>query len=568
MLSIRKIGIIGRAYRHLNRYRHILTVLFKYGFGDLVDILKIEQYLEIGLQMISRKRREQVEKLSRAERVRMVMEELGPTFIKLGQILSTRPDLIPVEFIQELSKLQDNVPPFPYTEARQIIESELGKPIADIFQHFENTPLAAASIGQVHRALLKDDEEVVIKVQRPGIRKIIEVDLEIMLHLASLMERHLEELQVHRPVRIVQEFARTLGKEIDYTIEASHIERFARQSMDDPTVYVPKVFRDTTTERVLTMEYIDGIKASEIDRIEREGLDRKIITTRGADLILRQIFDHGFFHADPHPGNIFVLPDNVICLIDFGMMGYIDRQTRESFADLIYSVIHQDEFKATQILLKLTEYDEKPDVRALERDLTDFIGQYLYVPLKDLQMEKLLHQLLKILSRHRLQIPQDLFLMMKALATVEGIGLLLDPDFEMIKQTTPFIQRVRMARYHPKRMTDDIVRSGIEFVQLMQEIPGETREILEQMKQGKIKMEFKHKGLEPMLSTYDQISNRIAFAIVIAALIIGSALIVLSKTPPFLFGISVIGIIGFLAAAVMGLWLLIAILKKGRLWGP
>jgi len=565
MLSIRKIGIIGRAYRHLNRYRHILTVLFKYGFGDLVDILKIEQYLEIGLQMISRKRREQVEKLSRAERVRMVMEELGPTFIKLGQILSTRPDLIPVEFIQELSKLQDNVPSFPYPEARQIIESEIGRPLEDIFQHFENTPLAAASIGQVHRAQLKDGEEVVVKVQRPGIRKTIEVDLEIMLHLASLMERHLEELQVHRPVRIVQEFARTLEKEIDYTIETSHIERFARQSMDDPTVYVPKVFRDTTTERILTMEYIDGIKASEIDRIEREGLDRKIITARGADLILRQIFDHGFFHADPHPGNIFVLPDNVICYIDFGMMGSIDRQTREDFADLIHTVVHHDESMATQMLLKLTEYDEKPDVRVLERDLTEFIGQHLYVPLKDLQMEKLLHQLLKILSRHRLQIPQNLFLMMKALATVEGIGLLLDPDFEMIKQTIPFIQRVKMARYHPKRMANDIIRSGVEFVKLMQEIPGETREILEQMKQGKIKMEFEHKGLEPMLSTYDQISNRIAFAIVIAALIIGSALIVLSKTPPFLFGISFIGIIGFLAAALMGLWLLIAILKKGKL---
>jgi len=565
MLSIRKIGIIGRAYRHLNRYRHILTVLFKYGFGDLVDILKIEQYLEIGLQMISRKRREQVEKLSRAERVRMVMEELGPTFIKLGQILSTRPDLIPVEFIQELSKLQDNVPSFPYPEARQIIESEIGRPLEDIFQHFENTPLAAASIGQVHRAQLKDGEEVVVKVQRPGIRKIIEVDLEIMLHLASLMERHLEELQVHHPVRIVQEFARTLEKEIDYTIETSHIERFARQSMDDPTVYVPKVFRDTTTERILTMEYIDGIKASEIDRIERAGLDRKIITARGADLILRQIFDYGFFHADPHPGNIFVLPDNVICYIDFGMMGSIDRQTREDFADLIHTVVHHDESRATQMLLKLTEYDEKPDVRVLERDLTEFIGQHLYVPLKDLQMEKLLQQILKMISRHRLQIPQNLFLMMKALATVEGIGLLLDPDFEMIKQTIPFIQRVKMARYHPKRMANDIVRSGVEFVKLMQEIPGETREILEQMKQGKIKMEFEHKGLEPMLSTYDQISNRIAFAIVIAALIIGSALIVLSKTPPFLFGISFIGIIGFLAAALMGLWLLIAILKKGKL---
>ncbi|MBC2694382.1 MAG: AarF/ABC1/UbiB kinase family protein, partial [Desulfobacteraceae bacterium] len=491
--------------------------MFKYGFGDLVDILKIEQYLEIGLQMISRKRREQVEKLSRAERVRMVMEELGPTFVKLGQILSTRPDLISVEFIQELSKLQDNVPSFPYSEARQIIEFELGRPLKDIFQHFEDTPLAAASIGQVHRAQLKDGEEVVVKVQRPGIRKTIEVDLEIMLHLASLMERHLKELQVHRPVRIVQEFARTLEKEIDYTIEASHIERFARQSVDDPTVYVPKVFRNTTTERVLTMEYIDGIKASEIDSIEREGLDRKIITARGADLILRQIFDYGFFHADPHPGNIFVLPDNVICYIDFGMMGSIDRQAREEFADFVYTVVIQhDESMATQMLLKLTEYDEKPDVRVLERDLTDFIGQYLYVPLKDLQMEKLLQQILKMISRHRLQIPQNLFLMMKALATVEGIGLLLDPDFEMIKQTIPFIRRVKIARYHPKRMADDIVRSGVEFVQLMQEIPGETREILEQMKQGKIKMEFEHRGLEPMLSTHDQISNRIAFAIVIA----------------------------------------------------
>ncbi|MBW2646752.1 MAG: AarF/ABC1/UbiB kinase family protein [Deltaproteobacteria bacterium] len=565
MLSIRKIGVIGRTYRHLNRYRHILAVLFKYGFGDLVDVLKIEQYLEIGLQMISRKRREQVEKLTRAERIRMVLEELGPTFVKLGQILSTRPDLIPVEFIQELSKLQDRVPPFPNAEARQIIESELGRPLEDIFQRFEETPLAAASIGQVHRAQLNDGEEVVVKVQRPGIRKIIEVDLEIMLHLASLMERHLEEFQVHRPVRIVQEFARTLEKEIDYTIEASHMERFARQSMDDPTVYVPKVFRDTTTERILTMEYIDGIKASEIDRIEQEGLDRKIITARGADLILRQIFDYGFFHADPHPGNIFVLPDNVICYLDFGMMGSIDRQTREDFADLIYNVVHQDETRATEMLLKLTEYEEKPDVRVVERDLADFIGQYLYVPLKDLQMEKLLQQLMKLIFRHRLQMPQNLFLMMKALATVEGVGLSLDPDFEMIKQITPFIQRVKMARYHPKRVANDIVRSGVEFVQLMQEIPGETREILGQIKQGKVKMEFEHKGLEPMLSTHDQISNRIAFSIVIAALIIGSALIVLSKTPPFLFGISVIGIIGFLAAAVMGLWLLIAILKKGKL---
>jgi len=565
VLSIRKIGIIGRTYRHLNRYRQILAVLFRYGFGDLVDVLRIEQYLEIGLQMISRKRREQVEKLTRSERVRMALEELGPTFIKLGQVLSTRPDLVAPEFVEELSKLQDHVPPFGYDEVRRIVEGELAGSLEDTFQSFEETPLAAASIGQVHRARLKDGEDVIVKVQRPGIRKVIEVDLEIMLHLASLMERHLEEFQTNRPVRIVEEFARTLEKEVDYTIEASHIERFSRQFMDDETVYVPKVFRETTTERVLTMEYIDGVKASDIDRIEKEGLDRKIITARGADLILKQIFDHGFFHADPHPGNIFVLPGNVICYLDFGMMGSIDRQTREDFADLVHSVVKKDEAGAMQALLMLTRYDEEPDGRLLARELADFMGQHLYKPLKDLQMEKLLQQLVELISRYRLQMPPDLFLMLKALATVEGVGLSLDPDFHMINQAAPFIRRVRMEQFGPKRMANDIVKSGAELVRLVQEIPGELRGLLRQMKRGKVKMEFEHRGLEPMLATHDQISNRIAFSIVIAALIVGSALIVLSKTPPFLLGIPVIGIVGFVVAGVMGVWLLIAILRKGRL---
>lgn len=565
MLSIRKIGVIGRTYRHLNRYRQILGVLFKYGFGDLIDTLKIEQYLEIGLQMISRKRREQVEKHTRAERVRMALEELGPTFIKLGQVLSTRPDLIPVEFVEQLAMLQDCVPSFPYSEVARIIESELGLPVGKAFLHFDEGPLAAASIGQVHRAELQDGEQVVVKVQRPGIGKIIEVDLEIMLHLASLMERHVEGFQVARPVKIVEEFARTLEKEIDFTIEASNVERFSGQFLDNETVYVPKVFRQTTTGRVLTMEFVDGIKVSEIDRIEEAGLDRKAITARGADLILRQIFDHGFFHADPHPGNIFVLPENVICYLDFGMMGSIARQTREDFADLVHSVVKQDESSATEVLLRLTEFDEEPDTRLLARDLSDFMGRHLYKPLKDIRMKRLLQQLMEIVSHHRLRMPADLFLMMKTLASMESIGLCLDPDFEMLTQAGPFIQRVKKQQLRPKRLAGDILKSSTEILRLIQEIPGELRELLRQVKQGKVRMEFEHQGLEPMLATYDRISNRIAFSIVIGALIIGSALIVLSKTPPFLFGIPVFGIIGFVVAAVMGLWLLIAILRKGRL---
>ena len=565
MLSIRKIGVVGRTYRHLARYRQILAVFFKYGFGDLIELLKIEQYIEIGLQLISKNRRSRLEKLSRAERVRMACEELGPTYIKLGQILSTRPDLVPVDFIKELSKLQDNVPSSPFSEVNKIIESELGAPPEDIFDFFEKAPLASASIGQVYRATLKDGEEVAVKVQRPGIKKIIEVDLEIMLHLATLMERHIEEMSLHQPVKIVEEFARTLEREIDYTIEATNMERIARNFLNDLTIYVPKVFRDTTTESILTTELVEGIKVSEIDRLEKAGLDRKLITVRGADVVLKQIIKHGFFHADPHPGNIFVLPDNVICLLDFGMTGSVDRRTREDFVDLAESVVNRNESRATQVLLKLTYWDEDPDIRLLEKDVADFMGRHLYKPLKDIKIGKLLHNLLDLAFQHRLRIPPDIFLMLKAFSAVEGVGFMLDPDFDMIKQAAPFIKEVKLSRLSPQRITGDIFRLAIELFQFVQNFPKDILSITRLIKQQKLSLNLEYKGLDKMLSTYDQISNRISFSIIIAALIIGSALIVMSKVPPLFYDISLLGIVGFLAAAVMGIWLLVAILRKGRL---
>ena len=565
MFSIRKIGVVGRTYRHLARYRQILTVFFKYGFGDLIELLKIEQYIEIGLQLISKNRRSRLEKLSRAERVRMACEELGPTYIKFGQILSTRPDLVPVDFIKELSKLQDNVPSSPFSEVSKIIESELGAPPEDIFEFFEKAPLASASIGQVYRATLKDGEEVAVKVQRPGIKKIIEVDLEIMLHLATLMEHHIEEMSLHQPVKIVEEFARTLEKEIDYTIEATNMERISRNFLNDLTIYIPKVFRDTTTESILTTELVEGIKVSEIDRLEKAGLDRKLITVRGADIVLKQIIKHGFFHADPHPGNIFVLPDNVICLLDFGMTGSVDRRTREDFSDLAESVVTRNESRATQVLLKLTYWDEDPDIRLLEKDVADFMGRHLYKSLKDIKIGKLLNNLLELAFQHRLRIPPDIFLMLKAFSAIEGVGLMLDPDFDMIKQAAPFIKEVKLARLSPRRIRGDIFRLAIELFQFVENFPKDILSITRLIKQQKLSLNLEYKGLDKMLSTYDQISNRISFSIIIAALIVGSALIVISKVPPLFYDISLIGIVGFLAAAIMGIWLLVAILRKGRL---
>jgi ubiquinone biosynthesis protein len=565
MLSIRKIGVFGRTYRHLNRYRQILGILFKHGFGDLIERLKIEQYIEVGLQLISKKRREPGEKLSRAERVRMAFEELGPTYIKLGQALSTRPDLIPFEFVRELSKLQDDVPAFPFPQAAAIIEKELGGAPGDLFENIEERPIASGSIGQVYKAWLNEDEAVAVKVQRPGIRKIIEVDLEIMLHLATLIESHVEELSLHRPIKIVEEFADSLEKEIDYNIEAANMERFARQFLDTPTIYIPKVYREMTTSHILTAEFIDGIKVSRIDKLKEAGLDPKKLTENGANLLFKQIFDYGFFHADPHPGNIFALPNNVICLLDFGNAGMVDRTTREEFVDLIDSVVHRNEKRAMQVLIKLTSHDEEPDLRLFERDVADFMGRHLFKPLKEIELGRLLQNLMDLASRHQLRIRPDIFLMMKALATVEGVAMMMDPEFDMISKAAPFIERVKLARYYPDRILNDIFSLTSELMRFLEQFPTNLLEISRLVRQKKLQINVEHQGLDTLRATHDQISNRIAFSIIIAALIIGSALIVISETPPIIYGISLIGMIGFLAAAIMGIWLLVAILKKGKL---
>jgi ubiquinone biosynthesis protein len=565
MLSIRKIGIIGRTYRHLNRYRQIMAILFKYGFGDLLERLKIDQYIEAGLQAISKKRSDRFEKLTRPQRLRMAFEELGPTYIKLGQVLSTRPDLVPADVVSELAKLQDEVPPFPFPDVKAVVEAEFGAPAEELFDELEEQPLASASIGQVHKACLKDGEAVAVKFQRPDIQKVIEVDLEIMLHLATLAERHIKEFEIHRPVKIVEEFARTLEKEIDYRIEATNMERIARQFLDLPHVYIPVVFREFTTSRVLTTELIDGIKISKIQKLEAAGLDKKVLADRLVGLVLKQAFDHGFFHADPHPGNIFVLADNVICLVDFGMMGLVDRATREEFIDLIDSLIHQHEVKTAQVLLNLTDWDEQPDIRALEREVADFMGRHLYKPLKDMEIGKLLQDLIELTIRFRLRIPPDIFLMIKALSAVESVGRTLDPEFDLIAHAAPFIKRVKLERFAPQRISSDVFDMMSRLLQFLQQFPKDLMDLAGMIREQRLGFQLEHKGLETILATQDQTSNRMSFAIIIAALIIGSALIVISEIPPLVFGISLIGIIGYLVAAIMGMWLLVAIIKKGRL---
>jgi len=559
MLSVKTISKVTRRYRHLVRYQQIIGIILKYGFENIIDAMGIDHYLD----KIPFSKPHQ--KLSRNQRIRMVLEELGPTFIKMGQVLSSRPDLIPLDLTRELAVLQDKVPSFAFEQVSQIIHAEFGSPIDDVFHTFEPAPFASASIGQVHRAELSPNEAVAVKIQRPGIRKIVEVDLEIIHYLAQVMEKNLEEMAIFRPVKIVEEFARSLEKELDYTVEAANMEQMADQFAKTPSIHIPGVYWSHSTQRVLCMEFIRGIKADDIEAIDRAGLDRKMITCTGADFVMRQVFEFGFFHADPHPGNIFILEDQRICMIDFGMTGFVDLSTRELFIDLLQGLASKNTRNTARLLCRLTEPDAPVNMPELEKDISQFCAVYLSRKLEETSPSRMIHQFLEICTRHGLRIPPDLFLMMKAFVSIEGVARKLDPRFDMLGHARPYIRSATLRKYSLPRLSREFAGIARDTFALLQTLPGDTGSIITQIKQGKLKATIRIEGLERLMTTQDQTSNRISFAIIIAALILGSAIVLNSRIPPMILGVSIIGIAGFIAAAVLGIWLLVAIIRRGRL---
>ncbi|MEA2032724.1 MAG: AarF/ABC1/UbiB kinase family protein [Euryarchaeota archaeon] len=566
-MAIRKIGVISRTYRHINRYREIIAILVKYGFGVVLAKLELQKHLDFGKGFVLGKSAAEIADVSHWARVRMALEELGPTFVKFGQMMSTRPDMIPHELITELEKLQEEVPPFSTEDAKRIIAEELNSSVDRIFMDFSGSSIAAASIAQVHKAVLPDGEEVAVKIQRPDIDKIIEVDLEIMLHLATLAEKYLKEAEAIDIVKLVEEFARVIRKELNFRIEAAYIERFANNFQDDTTIHVPKVYKGFSSGKVLTMEFIGGYKVTDITKTEvrEHGIDPKVVASRGLDLLLKQIFEHGFFHADPHPGNIRVLDGNVICFLDYGMMGKLSARHREDLADIFIGIISRDEHKITKTILKLTGRSHVRDVEELESDIAELIEVYAYGSLKELEIGGVITHMGDVIIEHHLEGPRDFYLLTKALVTIEGVGRELDPEFNAVKHAEPFAEKLIMERMSPQKLIEDFYLSALETRLLLRDLPSEARDILTLLKQGEAKIKFEHKGLDPMLKTLDQITNRTVFAIVLASLVIGSALIVLSGVPPKWHEIPVIGIIGFLGAGIMGFWLLFSILRHGKM---
>ena len=555
-----------KTYRNIKRYRQIFAVLLKYGFEDIVERLKLHTVFKFGRKLWRRsKSAEKYEHLTTAERLRMALADLGPTFIKLGQVLSTRPDLVPIDFVKELEKLQDKAPPFSPEEAMKIVSSQLNKPISDIFISFTEEPIAAASIAQVHRATLLNNQPVAVKIQRPKIKNTIETDIDILRDLANLVEKYFPESELYDPKGIVNEFAKTIRSELDFVREGRNIDRFKHYFKDDKTIYLPEVYWDYTTSNMLIMEYIDGVKISEIDFSRRSDLDRKIIARNGAKATLKMIFEIGLFHADPHPGNIFVLKNNVLAPLDFGMVGRLDEQTKVYLQNLLSAIVERNIDKIIKIFIDAEVIDETKDTRLLRIDLNDFIDTYYGIPLNQLEIEKLFNDLIEVLRRHRIAILSDIVLMAKALATIESVGRSLDPDFNMMTFVEPYARKLMMQPILPKRQLKEMRQLAQETEELIKILPGELRYILRKVKKGKMNLIFEHRGLERLITEMDRSSNRLAFSLIIAALIIGSSIIVFLDKGLHIFGFSVFGLIGYIIAAILGLWLVIAILRSGKL---
>jgi len=549
---------LGRTIQHAQRFRQIVSVLLKYGFRDLTTRIGLPSVRRIPL-LQNREAQAAIARLTQPERLRRACEELGPTFIKLGQLFASRTRLLPKEFTDELKKLQDEVEPIEFDALREVVEKELKAPIESIFGSIEQNPLGAASIAQVHRAVLLSGEPVVVKVQRPGIAQNAALDLEIMQQIAWMMERHLEGWDVHRPTAVVEELAKSLERELDFSREAAHLERFAWQFDEEETIYVPKVYYTASTSRVLTMEYIDAIKASRLDQLAEAKLDRTEIASRIADLVMKQIFEFGFFHADPHPGNIHILPGNRICFLDFGLMGFVDIRTRETFVDMVWGIARRNEISVSNALLKLAASDSEPSREGLEADVADFMHQHFYRPAGEMKFAKLVTELFELTTKNRLRLPPDIFVMLKALSLTEELVRHLNPQHNLVEQAEPFMKKARLARLRPQRFAGSMLEFGRDFSELAREFPSELRRIISQIKTGDAKINFEHRGLEPAIESAERVSNRIAYALVLASLIIGSALIVHAGLDPRL------GLSGFILSAFMALGLMISILRHGRM---
>jgi ubiquinone biosynthesis protein len=565
MLSLRL-----RTYRNVNRVYQIVKVLLKHGLGRFVEQINLQRFIPLGRRIRSFGRYGvYLEKTTLAERTRLAFEELGPTFIKLGQLLSARPDLVTKTFAYEFNKLLDEVPPFSSEEAKRIIENELKRPPHEIFSFFDDTPVAAASIAQVHHATLKDGTDVVVKVCRPKIEENIENDIDILYFIARLMLKYIPESRFYNPTGIVDEFSRNIKKEMDFTIESENATTFRKNFEGSEILYVPLVYYEYTTKRVLTMERLVGIRVDDFERLDKEGFDRKEIAKRGAEVYFKQLFEDGFFHADPHPGNIFILEDGKMGLMDFGIVGRLSEETMEGFANTFLALIHRDFDRLVQQYIELGIVTEDVDIEKFrtefKRDLIDFIEPLYGKTLGQIDIGEYLDRITQLAVKHNLKLPSDLLLVDKALLTIEGLGRRLDPDFNLINFAEPYASKFMRKKMSPRRLLIRARKNLYDLTDFLNTLPKQLRIVFRKAIRDELHVKMTPIGLDRLIRDIDRSSNRLSFSLIIAAIIISSAVIIHSGAGRLLFGFPALGVIGFAVAFLFGIWLLIAILRSGRL---
>ena len=545
----------GRRYsRNFRRVREIIKVFRKYGFLYLFRRAHFPEQLTIPFF------RKETTKRPPEENLRLAFEELGTTFIKLGQILSTRLDLLPEEYCQELRKLQEQTSPVSFLEIKEVVEGELKKPLEEIFEEFDPAPLASASIAQVHRAILKDGNKVAVKVQKPGVEETVISDLEILFYLASLADRTTSFAPLTFS-EMVTEFQKSLMREIDFLYEAVNARRFRENFSDFEGVYVPRVFDEYTTTRVLTMELIEGFSLSQMAEQGELEVDGPLLARRGAEAVLKMIFEDGFFHADPHPGNIMIREGTgELVFLDFGIVGTVDERTRENMVRMLMAVLRKDAERVVDILEDEFLLSPVSSPLALRVDLHEILERYVTANLKEMNISSLVNDFFYLLRKHNLRFPPHLSSLMRALMVVEGTGMMLDPHFTVVPYLEKSLERMFAQRLRWEKLSEKAGGYLFDWRQLVADFPDKTRELLEELSRGRVRFQMESEDLKSLNRRLDRVSSRLSLSVILGSLLIGSSLIYISS--PRSGALGIVGIIGFGIAAVLGIFLVIEMLRS------
>ena len=542
----------------LERFSEILGVLFEEGFEYIIHEIRLIGKVPVSKRVKSSLKKS--EQRSPEEKLRRTLERLGPTFIKFGQMLSVRPDLLPKSYIRELEKLQDGVEPFAWEKVKGIVEKELRQKIPSVFSSFDKEPIASASISQVHRATLKSGEHVAVKVQRPAIVKIMLADIDIMKYFAKLLNRYYPKIRPYQPQRIIEEFEAWTRKELDFRLEAKNAIGFYHNFEGDKTVRIPKVFLEHSTEKVLVSEYIDGIELHNVKALRKRGVDFDKVMENGFNAILKQVFEFGLFHADPHPGNILVLKDNSVAFVDFGIVGHFDDKLKNQAIDVISGIFTQDADLVLDTLLEMGMQADT-DKDALRDEIKQIIDPIKYMKLREEKISSVMEDLISIAMKYKVRIPPSFVLFGKTLVTLEGVALEYDPQFPIIEKAKPFIEKLLLKRYSPKEQLKGMMHEVKKYKKFIQQFPDKASRALDTLERGKLEIHLEDTDISRLSHEIDKSSNRIAYGLVISGLLIASSYLVQIEKGPFVYGIPLIAFGTFVAAAILGFVLLISIIR-------